>query len=198
MKYALFTSPPSLVRVNASIVRTRLACALVISALTLAAACKPKPGIEAATPAQSVAEQPQAAPAPVVAAPVIEREQSAVAAPQNRAHPADEAAAGGAVSIAGGWVNAGGACDSGASVQFNPDGTYMSEGENGTWALNGKTLTVTTTLSADAEAVSTQGPDESQGDTGEKAVLTLLSVTDDSARVILSNGSNASWTRCTG
>jgi hypothetical protein len=198
MKYASLTPPQSLVRVNVRAMRSRMACALVISALTFVGACKPKTTVEAAAPVQSVAEQPQAAPQPVVAAPVIQREQSAAAAPQNQAQPADEAAAGGAVSIAGGWVNAGGACDSGASVQFNPDGTYMSEGENGTWALNGKTLTVTTTLTADAEAVSTQGPDESQGDTGDKAVLTLLSVTDHSARVILSNGSNASWTRCTG
>lgn len=111
--------------------------------------------------------------------------------------PKSDAAAGGqSASLAGGWVNAGGACDSGASVFFNADGTYLSEGEKGTWALSGKTLTVTTASTVDEAAPITQGPDESTGDSGEKAVLTLLSVTDDAARVVLSNGSNANWTRC--
>jgi hypothetical protein len=72
----------------------------------------------------------------------------------------------------------------------------MTEGEKGTWALSGKTLTVTTTTNFDEAASTTQGPDESTGDIGEKSVLTLLSVTDDAARVVLSNGSNANWTRC--
>lgn len=110
--------------------------------------------------------------------------------------PREAAPAGKAISIAGGWVNEGGACDSGASVFFNADGTYLSEGEKGTWALSGKTLTVTTSTSFDEAAATTQGPEESVGDSGEKAVLTLLSITDDAARVVLSNGSNASWTRC--
>jgi hypothetical protein len=116
------------------------------------------------------------------------------AAPQ----PKETAAAGKVASIAGGWVNAGGACDSDASVFFNADGTYMSEGEIGTWALSGKTLTVTTASTAQDAPSTTQGPDESTGDSGEKAVLTVLSVTNDAARVVLSNGSNARWTRCNG
>lgn len=103
-----------------------------------------------------------------------------------------------ATSIAGGWVNAGGACNSGAAVQFNTDGTYLSEGETGTWALDGTKLTVTSVETGDGAVQTAQGPDESQGDVGEKAVLTILSITEDTARVVLSNGSNASWTRCKG
>jgi hypothetical protein len=176
----------------------RVPAVLIVAALigsVLTSGCKPKSDAQASAPRQAV----QAAqPVPEIASPTAQEEaprqdakREAVAAPK-------EEAAGGraAVSIAGGWVNAGGACDSGASVFFNPDGTYMTEGEKGTWALSGKTLTVTTTTNFDEAASTTQGPDESTGDIGEKSVLTLLSVTDDAARVVLSNGSNANWTRC--
>jgi hypothetical protein len=170
-----------------------------MSGLVGVSGCQPKPVV------QAPAAAPQSAQA---AAPVMEAApQAADKAPREQPHsvakreskPTEEAsaAAGKVISIAGGWVNAGGACDSGASVFFNPDGTYMSEGEKGTWALSGKTLTVTTASTEEDAAMAAQGPEQSTGDSGEKAVLTLLSVTDDAARVILSNGSNASWTRCT-
>jgi hypothetical protein len=192
--------------------------ALLISApwarVTLAAAfvlisgCgkKPDPGAVAATQTAPQAAQLEVAPpaadasaAPAQAQMETVKPRSAPAVPQAKDDRATEsAAAGKAASIAGGWVNAGGACDSGASVQFNPDGTYMSEGENGTWSLEGKTLTVTTSVLPEAERVSQTGPEQSPGDTGEKAVLTVLSVTDTSANVILSNGTNARWMRCSG
>jgi hypothetical protein len=167
-------------------------------ALMLMTACKPKPVEQTAPAAQIEAPVPQQASvdtAPQNNAPM------ASSTPKAKPEPAPSvptAAGGKASSIAGGWVNAGGACDSGASVQFNPDGTYLSEGENGTWALEGKTLTVTTNTLSDAETPAQIGPEQSTGDSGEKAVLTVLSVTDTSASVILSNGSNARWTRCSG
>jgi hypothetical protein len=178
------------------------------------AACKPKAMVEtpATTPqATQMVQTPPAVEAQVVEDSALEA-QRPVTPPQDKQQQASKSAttvaastksetsAGGkAMTIAGGWVNAGGACDSGASVFFNPDGTYMSEGEKGTWALSGKTLTVTTASTIDEAAMAdAQGPDESTGDSGEKAVLTLLSVTDDAARVVLSNGTNANWTRCNG
>jgi hypothetical protein len=122
-----------------------------------------------------------------------------IAAPETSIAEREPAAASGdATRIAGGWVNAGGACDSGAAVMFNRDGTFMSEGERGTWSLDGKTLIVTTASTEEDGGLSTQGPDESTGDVGEKSVLTVLSITDDTVRVVLANGSPASWTRCTG
>jgi hypothetical protein len=173
-------------------------------ALVLVCACKPKPETQApaAQQAPQAAQMEAAAPAQDASVSAIPRGTAATdqsptetkTAP--KAGVVSDAAAGKAASIAGGWVNAGGACDSGASVQFNPDGTYMSEGENGTWALEGKTLTVTTSATAEAERVVQAGPEQSTGDSGEKAVLTVLSVTDSSASVILSNGTNANWTRC--
>jgi hypothetical protein len=162
--------------------------------LSFVGACKPKGEVQASAPSQAVQAAPEVAPV----APVPEPTRQEAARETSVAAPKQESAGGRAVSIAGGWVNAGGACDSGASVFFNPDGTYMTEGEKGTWALSGKTLTVTTTTTFDESASTTQGPDESPGDSGEKSVLTLLSVTDDAARVVLSNGSNANWTRCNG
>ena len=180
-------------------VKSRLLALVVLAmfcGLVVVGGCKPKGNAEAATPVQAVqgpvanADEAELPTPPPAAAPT--EKARAVAAPSLK----EEAAAGGNGTIAGGWVNAGGACDSGASVFFNPDGTYMSEGERGTWALSGKTLTVTTATTFDEGASTTQGPDESTGDSGEKSVLTLLSVTDDAARVVLSNGSNANWTRC--
>jgi hypothetical protein len=170
----------------------------LLSGLMLLGGCKPKSDAETLSASQqapanaSVAQTPSAAPESPPSETASRQNPKSEAAPKSR----ETAPAGKAVSIAGGWVNAGGACDSGASVFFNPDGTYMSEGEKGTWALSGKTLTVTTSSTIEGEGSSIQGPDESTGDSGEKAVLTVLSVTDDAARVVLSNGSNASWTRC--
>jgi hypothetical protein len=166
-------------------------------ALLSATACSPKP----VNDEKAATSTPQSAPtvAAIEATPPASQVASAPekVAAKNTPPKADEGAAGGsATSIAGGWVNAGGACDSGASVQFNPDGTYMSEGENGTWSLDGKTLTVTTNVVAEAERAAQTGPEQSTGDVGEKAVLTLLNVGETSANVILSNGTNARWTRC--
>lgn len=189
--------------------------------------CQPKPVTQAPVASQSAeANAPVTEAAPQAAARAPREQPHSVAKHQAKPKEEASAAAGKVISIAGGWVNAGGACDSGASVFFNPDGTYMSEGEKGTWALSGKTLTVTTASTEEEIASETQGspaqgpppakgpppaqgpslaqgpspaqgPEQSTGDSGEKAVLTLLSVTEDAARVILSNGSNANWTRCT-
>jgi hypothetical protein len=174
---------------NSALVPAHLVLAGVLASLALLGGCQPK----SASQPQSVS---QTEPAPAPMAEAVPNLSTTAPAPQNhateaarppksasRAAKTDVAAAGGKVmTIAGGWVNAGGACDSGASVFFNLDGTYMSEGEKGTWALSGKTLTVTTSNTLD--------------DSGEKAVLTLLSLTDDTARVVLSNGNSARWTRC--
>jgi hypothetical protein len=177
----------------------RSASVLGIMAVASLGACKPKAVEQTAVPETAVQSS---ASTPQDAAPPAANQEAAVAraapAPTKADNKDDGAAGGKAAGIAGGWVNAGGACDSGASVQFNADGTYMSEGENGTWALDGKTLTVTTSETPEAEKVATQGPEQSTGDSGEKAILTVLSVTDHSASVILSNGSNANWTRCSG
>ena len=177
-----------------------VACALV--GLSLTSACTPKGDVEAAAP-QRIAKadtQTRADTRPDLVNPASEDKAERPRSKVDEASKSEDAAGGQAVSIAGGWVNAGGACDSGASVFFNSDGTYLSEGEKGTWALSGKTLTVTTASTMDEAAAEpagpTVGPDESTGDVGEKAVLTLLSVTDDAARVVLSNGANANWTRC--
>jgi hypothetical protein len=194
----------------------------VVCGILGTAACKPKAMVETpATPSQAtqMAQTPQTNEAQPAEDSALEAQRPATL-PQDSQQQASKTAAstavsvapstksetsagGKAITIAGGWVNAGGACDSGASVFFNPDGTYMSEGEKGTWALSGKTLTVTTASTIDeAVLADAQGPDESTGestgDSGEKAVLTLLSVTDDAARVVLSNGTNANWTRCNG
>ena len=155
-------------------------------------ACKPKPNAEATSPAQSasaiVGPVLKVAPVPSVPAPPSKQEVAKMAASlETKAPPTDAAS-----SIAGGWVNAGGACDSGASVFFNKDGSYVTEGERGTWALNGKTLTVTTLNSFDEETATTKTVEDSAA----KSILTLLSVSDDAARVVLENGSNVSWTRC--
>jgi hypothetical protein len=188
---------------NSALVPAHLVLAGVLASLALLGGCQPK----SASQPQSVS---QTEPAPAPMAEAVPNLSTTAPAPQNhateaarppksasRAAKTDVAAAGGKVmTIAGGWVNAGGACDSGASVFFNLDGTYMSEGEKGTWALSGKTLTVTTSNTLDEGSSQTQGPDESTGDSGEKAVLTLLSLTDDTARVVLSNGNSARWTRC--
>lgn len=178
------------------LVRTSLKSVSLL-ALVTATACSPKPvsdekaAISTTQSAQAVAPVAAPTPAPQVAS--VPDKSSTKSAPPK----VDEAAAGGnATGIAGGWVNAGGACDSGASVQFNPDGTYMSEGENGTWSLEGKTLTVTTNVIGEAERATQTGPEQSTGDVGEKAVLTVLNVGETSASVILSNGTNARWTRC--
>ena len=172
--------------------------ACVLAGLVIAAGCQPKGDVEAASPKR--AAQTEIPVTPHARAPQAEQpdqDKSARAASTLVLPSKSEAAAGGLpISIAGGWVNAGGACDSGASVFFNPDGTYLSEGEKGTWALSGKTLTVTTSSTVDDGSPVAQGPDESTGDSGEKSVLTLLSVTDAAARVVLSNGANANWTRC--
>ena len=172
----------------------------VCASLIFLGGCQPKE-IEGASSSKSNTQQTTSPVAKTTASspkPMPQALDNARASAQlESAMPKLEVAAGGkSASLAGGWVNAGGACDSGASVFFNADGTYMSEGEKGTWALSGKTLTVTTASTVDEAAPMTQGPDESTGDSGEKAVLTLLSVTDDAARVVLSNGSNANWTRC--
>jgi hypothetical protein len=173
---------------------------IVLLLLVALAACGPKPVAKE----QSKQDAPQAAQATPQDLPQTGTQEAANVpkeqpAPKAAAPKAVEAVAGGkATGIAGGWVNAGGACDSGASVQFNPDGTYMSEGENGTWSLEGKTLTVTTNPIAGEEAPVQVGPEQSTGDAGEKAVLTILQVSDTSAKVILSNGTNANWTRCSG
>jgi hypothetical protein len=178
--------------------------AVALCALMLASGCQKKPVAEtqAADQTPQAAQMEAAAPQEETSAPAQGSDTAPKAPARAVARKADaaeaSAAAGKAASIAGGWVNAGGACDSGASVQFNPDGTYMSEGENGTWALDGKTLTVTTSATPEAERVAQTGPEQSTGDSGEKAVLTVLSVTDSSASVILSNGTNANWTRCSG
>jgi hypothetical protein len=178
-----------------AILRTSIGL-FVIAAL---ASCSPKPVAQeqaAQAPAQTAAQAPTAD--EVQVAPPVAREK-AVASKASAPKSEDAAAAGGsAKGISGGWVNAGGACDSGASVLFNPDGTYMSEGENGTWSLNGKTLTVTTNPIPGDESVAQIGPEQSTGDIGEKAILTVLQVNDTSASVILSNGTNANWTRCSG
>jgi hypothetical protein len=161
-------------------------------------ACQPK-AKEEAKATQAVADSKITTPPSQPEAPKAAPHANAPAhTDTSKAEKADNAAGGKAVTIAGGWVNAGGACDSGASVFFNPDGTYLSEGEKGTWSLAGKTLTVTTNTTFDEASPSVQGPDESTGDVGEKTVLTLLNLTDDTAQVVLSNGSNARWTRCTG
>jgi hypothetical protein len=170
------------------------------ASLSLLGGCQPKE-LKQASSVQSETRSSVAPIAEIAASspkPMPQAGDNARASAQSDSTPSKpEAAAGGkSISLAGGWVNAGGACDSGASVFFNADGTYMSEGEKGTWALSGKTLTVTTSSTVDEGTPLTQGPDESTGDSGEKAVLTLLSVTDDAARVVLSNGSNANWTRC--
>ena len=171
---------------------------LIVCGLVGLGACQPKSTADisvaqkATAPDAQTSEVIQPAPAPS-AAPA----QSSSSAKADNVPKAQATAAGGKdVSIAGGWVNAGGACDSGASVFFNRDGTYLSEGEKGTWVLTGQILTVTTASTFDEPQTTVEGPDESPGDIGEKSVLTVLSVTDDAARVILSNGSNASWTRC--
>jgi hypothetical protein len=179
----------------------------LIAALVLISACKPKAHSETSTTDQAPQAAQMEASTPAVDTRVSATQQDNSAADRAPAAPkrehktsvdTDAAAAGKVAGIAGGWVNAGGACDSGASVQFNLDGTYMSEGENGTWALEGKTLTVTTSTTPEAERVAQAGPEQSTGDSGEKAVLTVLSVTDSSASVILSNGTSANWTRCSG
>lgn len=183
----------------------RIAQAALITGLVLTGACQPKSAAQSDTtqssPSVAAAEGSIAqAPAGDVAAPVASQAApSRPVSPKSAVSKSEDSAAGGkAASISGGWVNAGGACDSGASVQFNADGTYMSEGENGTWALDGKTLTVTTASTPEAERVAAVGPEQSTGDSGEKAILTVLSVTDTAASVILSNGTNANWTRCSG
>jgi hypothetical protein len=190
-------------RTNGGSVFVKIAHYGLITGLALVGACQPKPVAqppEAQAKASAVQMDVSAAQtAPAETAPVTPRASQREAAAKTQADKAsDIVAAGQAASITGGWVNAGGACDSGASVQFNPDGTYMSEGENGTWALDGKTLTVTTAATPEAEKVVQSGPEQSTGDSGEKAILTVLNVTDTSASVILSNGTNASWTRCSG
>lgn len=174
---------------------------VVAAALVCVGACQPKVAEQSQSGAKAIAEggmqaaTPAPSPAKSAEAPAA---TSRASARDSRAET--ESAAGGSAGITGGWVNAGGACDSGAAVMFNPDGTYLSEGETGTWALSGKTLTVTTTTFADGEVVSNtpQGPEQSTGEVGEKSVLTVLSITDEAAQVVLSNGSNANWTRCEG
>jgi hypothetical protein len=185
-----------------------LAYLSLLGSVAILGACQPKP--VAQTPAAQAVPADTNAGQGEISAPLESVPSQAPVTPSTKTAPPkasakvqarkseESAAAGRASSITGGWVNAGGACDSGASVQFNPDGTYMSEGENGTWALEGKTLTVTTALTPDAERVAPVGPEQSTGDSGEKAVLTILSVTDSAANVILSNGTNANWTRCSG
>jgi hypothetical protein len=176
----------------------------VITGLALVGACQPKPVAQApeaqasANAAQLDMSAAQPAPAEIPAPPTPRQKEPQPTAKTQADKAPQDVAAGQAGGITGGWVNAGGACDSGASVQFNPDGTYMSEGESGTWALEGKTLTVTTAATPEAEKVAQSGPEQSTGDSGEKAILTVLNVTDTSASVILSNGTNASWTRCSG
>lgn len=183
----------------------KVMAASVVFGLVFMGGCKPKSNGDASAAPQSgqIAQETQAVAPPVVAtetpapAPKAQKPQASKQSMTTPLVERRQAAPGGkAVSIAGGWVNEGGACDSGASVFFNADGTYLSEGEKGTWALSGQTLTVTTSTSFDEAATTPQGPEESIGDSGEKAILTLLSLTDDAARVVLSNGSNASWTRC--
>jgi hypothetical protein len=180
-------------------IKAALLISCSVMALAGVAGCRPKPVAEekaSATPPQQAA-QAIAPPAPKASTPPSEAPRDVKPDPREEAPKQIEtAAAGKASTIAGGWVNAGGACDSGASVQFNADGTYMSEGEKGTWALDGKTLTVTTSSTLDEDRVAPNGPEQSTGDIGEKAVLTLLNVNDTSASVILSNGTNARWTRC--
>jgi hypothetical protein len=172
-----------------------------LTGLALTGGCKPKGPVETAAVVPTAQTSPAAEEGPVASVKAPSGQEKKVVSPlakaARHAEKQEDAAAGRATSIAGGWVNAGGACDSGASVFFNADGTYMSEGEQGTWALTGKTLTVTTSTILEETEVPVQGPDESTGDTGEKTILTLLSLTDDTARVVLANGSNANWTRCT-
>ena len=161
-------------------------------------ACQPKTTSDISVVEKASASDAQTSEViqPVPAPPAAPAQSSSSVRADNAPKTPATAAGGKDVSIAGGWVNAGGACDSGASVFFNRDGTYLSEGEKGTWALTGQTLTVTTASTFEEPQTTVEGPDESPGDIGEKSVLTVLSVTDDAARVILSNGSNASWTRC--
>jgi hypothetical protein len=179
-----------------------LVCIAMISASLMVSVigCKPKAGKETQTAAPAAqAQETVAAVAPEVASPAAKPAPSAPKPAQRGEQKAEEsAAAGKSAGITGGWVNAGGACDSGAAVMFNADGTYLSEGEKGTWALSGKTLTVTTAAFDDPDAAPPQGPEQSPGEVGEKSVLTVLSITDDAARVVLSNGTNANWTRCNG
>lgn len=191
---------------NADTVQDRplkqLGAVAVIIALLGIGACQPKVAQDAQV--IGAATKPSSARLEVALPPPKSRADNAPATVAPIATELDSqgqsAAGGSASSIAGGWVNAGGACDSGAAVMFNSDGTYLSEGEKGTWAMSGKTLTVTTTSFADSEPVADarQGPDESTGDSGEKSVLTVLSINEEAARVVLSNGSNANWTRCNG
>jgi hypothetical protein len=167
-------------------------------------ACKPKAQLDASLPDAASSNSPaqrNSIEPPVQQAQVDTKPPSGKLdnAPSSKTSEDLDQTTSKSVGIAGGWVNAGGACDSGAAVLFNQDGTYLSEGEKGTWALNGKTLTVTTAPFEDVQVgAAEQGPDESTGDVGEKSVLTVLSITDDAARVVLSNGSNANWTRCNG
>lgn len=193
-----FHQPVGQVRIS------KVIAASAVCGLVFMGGCKPSPNGEvSAAPqvGQTALDNQSETPAVVSAETPVPTTPKPPASQKSSRAATDEriktAPAGKVVSIAGGWVNEGGACDSGASVFFNADGTYLSEGEKGTWNLSGKTLTVTTSSSFDEVAASPQGPEESVGDSGEKAVLTLLSITDDAARVVLSNGSNASWTRCT-
>jgi hypothetical protein len=184
---------------NQCVVARGTGLAVAFSALISAGACQPKAANETvvATPAAKTSAATD--PVPVVPAmtPTPPKQNLATKAVVPEANGGDSAA-GSANGITGGWVNAGGACDSGAAVMFNSDGTYMAEGEKGTWALSGKTLTVTTSSFDEPDAGTTQGPEQSTGDVGEKSILTVLSITDDAARVVLANGTNASWTRCNG
>jgi hypothetical protein len=167
---------------------------MVMVGLVGLGACKPKEVAQSQTPAEK-ASAPATAPVQEAQsqAPTPAPQAPASAPKKQEAQAKDQEP-----SIAGGWVNAGGACNSGAAVEFKPDGTYHSEGETGTWALDGDKLTVTSIEAYETASPLLQGPEQSQGEVGEKAVLTVLSVTEDAARVVLSNGSNASWTRCKG
>ncbi len=173
--------------------------AICFAALVGVGACQPKAAKDVASTAPAATTAPPAQVAQVVPPEVASKAPEIAAVPASNVPKAreEDAAGGKARSISGGWVNAGGACDSGAAVMFNSDGTYMAEGEKGTWALSGKILTVTTSSFDDPDAAATQGPEQSTGDVGEKSILTVLSITDDAARVVLANGTNANWTRCT-
>jgi hypothetical protein len=184
---------------NQCVVARGTGLAVAFSALICAGACQPKAASEAvvATPAAKTAAAADPVPVAPAVTPTLPKQNLATKAIVQESSRGDSAA-GSANAITGGWVNAGGACDSGAAVMFNSDGTYLAEGEKGTWALSGKTLTVTTSSFDDPDAGTTQGPEQSPGDVGEKSILTVLSITDDAARVVLANGTNASWTRCNG
>lgn len=168
--------------------------AVVMIGALICAGCQPKPVEQNDAAADKATSTPKTA----VQAPAQPQDDAKATAARQKDNNTtdDKSAAGGSASIVGGWADAADSCNSGAAVQFNADGTYVSEGETGDWAMEGKTLTVTSILVSDEIAPPSQGPEQSDGDVGDKAVLTIESITEDSARVILSNGAKANWTRC--